>query len=182
MLLLLLSATAAPLIAVDVTGMEPQIEIVRHDAADRGWQITCEGHAGEEQVLRLALPRRAPQAAAIAYFERGDHLGSSRRFYYEGDPLPQGCDQEPPSFSASEAIRVLAFGRRERLTRLASMARRCGFTRPEVRERRQNDLPPWSRRGHDDWLTLDAGEDARARPGPLMCFIQMQTRVLSSQQ
>ena len=60
--------TAERLIAADVTGMEPQLAIIRRDAARLGWRITCEGNAGEERVLRLTIPAGSG-AEVRSYFD-----------------------------------------------------------------------------------------------------------------
>ena len=181
MLLLLLSAvTTPPPVAADVAGMEPQIEIIRRDAAEHGWQITCEGRSGEERVVRLAFPPGAAEATIRAYFYPQNHIGSTHRFYYKSYPPPERCDHEPPSTSASPPARVLALGPREQLTRLVTVAQRCGFTMAAVRKPRRDDVPGQAAPFPDDWLALDAGEDASPRYGPSICFLQMRDRALSS--
>jgi hypothetical protein len=156
MLFLLLSAAADLPTAVDVAGMEPQI------------------------VLRLTFPQGASEATIRTYFDAEHHIGSTSRFYSQGDLPPAGCDREPPTVSASVPRRVLGFGPPEAVTRLASIARACGFTRAGVRARRRDDFPSGVARPHDTWLTLDAGEDFTSRYGPTICFIQMRSRALPS--
>lgn len=163
------------LIAIDVTGMDPQLAIIRRDAARLGWRITCEGRAGEERVLRLAIPPGADEAVR-SYFDPQDHLGSSTRFYSGDDTPPESCDLEPPTTGSSRPSSVLALGPRAELTPLARIARACGFTSAGIRSRRQDDVPAGTPRLQDDWLTLDAGEDAIPRYGPTICFLQMQGR------
>jgi hypothetical protein len=84
-------ATAASIngkgvIAVDVTGMDPQLAIIRRDAARLDWRVICEGSAGEERVLRLTFPNRSEKAVR-SYFDPQDLIGSSTRYYSRTSPL-----------------------------------------------------------------------------------------------
>jgi hypothetical protein len=178
MLFLLVPVLANLPVAVDVAGMEPQIGILRRDAAEHGWRITCEGRSGEERVLRLTFPQGASAAAIRTYFDAEHHVGSSSRFYYPGDLPPAGCNREPPTATAPAPMRVLGFGPARALTRLAGIARACGFTRAAIRAQRTGDFPAATARRRADWLTLDAGEDMTPRYGPTICFIQMRGRAL----
>lgn len=171
----LLLAVASP-IAVDVAGMEPQIEIIRRDAGDRRWQITCEGHAGEETVLRLKFPPNISEEAIRTYFETEQYVGSSTLFYDNERLPPERCDNKPVTSSASSPARVLSFGPREPLMRLAELARACGFKQAVVRERERDDLPAGAVQIKGDWMTLDAGEDITSRYGPTVCFIKMRNK------
>jgi hypothetical protein len=173
-------ATAASIngkdvIAVDVTGMDPQLAIIRRDAARLGWRVTCEGSAGEERVLRLTFPNGS-ETAVRSYFDPQDLIGSSTRYYSRTDKPPERCDQEPGTTSSSRPSSVLALGPRELLTPLVDVARACGFALTAIRERRQEDLPQGWPGLQDDWLTLDAREDTTPRHGPTICFLQMMQR------
>ena len=179
MLLLLLSLTAAPPVAVDIIGMEPQLTIVRRDAAERGWRISCEGRAGEENVIRLSFPSGTPAGAIRSYFDPDHHLGSSAHYYYLGDALPDRCDHEPTFTSSSAPLQALVVGPGNLLERLAVIARACGYSGAAIRARRSGDIPAGAADPPEDWVTLDAGEDAGVRYGPSICFVQMQYRALS---
>lgn len=179
---LLLSLMAAPPVAIDVTGMAPQLAIVRRDAAARGWQISCEGRSGEEGVVRLNVPPGTPAQAIEAHFDPNHHFGSQLRYYYAGDILPARCDGESAVGSSSSPVRVLAIGLRGDLAPLAEIARACGFSQAALREVRQEDLLAGQASPHQDWLALDPGEGAGARSGPLICFIQLGVRPLVSRQ
>lgn len=182
-----LSAGSSPpaddqVLAVDVTGMEPQIAIIRRDAADRGWRITCQGRAGEEQVVRLTFPSSTHQQDLDSYFSPQDHIGSSFRFYSPSRLPPDRCDQEAPTTSTSgPPNRVMAAGPLDLMTQLAETARRCGYFNAAVREHRADDssLPPEL---PSEWRILDAGEDVGHRYGPAICFVQMRSRVLPPRQ
>jgi hypothetical protein len=174
MLLLLLALLSDPPVAVDVTGMPPQLAFFRRAAAEQGWQIACEGRAGEEGVLRLSFPRGIAQDMLDDYFTGPRHRASSTAFYFRDRPPPGNCDHRPSEGQWSSTPTLnLAFGPRDALARLAAIARACGFSRAAVRERRDVDLPAGADAGAD-WATLDAGEDAGRRYGPLICFINMR--------
>jgi hypothetical protein len=167
-----------PLVSVDVAGMEPQIAIIRHGAAERGWRISCEGRSGEERVIRLVFPSGTDAATVVAALEG---LGSSTLYYSVERPAPESCDQpEPRGEPASPPVRVLGIGPRDVIEPLVSVARACGFVGAALRDRRPDDLTPAAFGAHRDWLVMDAGEDAAARYGPLICWIQMQYRAMSS--
>ena len=178
MLFWLLSFAPAPPVAVDVTGMAPQLEIIRRDADQRGWRISCEGRAGEEGVIRLAFPSGIAREEIDTYFDADHHLGSSQRYYYARDTLPEQCDQEPAVSSASEPAPVLALGPRESLSGLTEVARACGFAGATLREIRAQDILSGQPDPPENWLALDAGEDASARHGPAICFLQLGVRPL----
>ncbi|MEA3041030.1 MAG: hypothetical protein QOC65_519 [Sphingomonadales bacterium] len=180
MLLLLLSIAAAPPVAVDVTGMEPQLEIVRREAAERGWRIGCEGRAGEERVIRIHFRAETSRDAVDSVFGGRRGLGSSHHFYAVGDVVPERCDRAPAPGQESEGDRVLAFGPREVMAVSADIARACGFTRALVRPGREDDPPAGAHSLYPDWFALDAGEEIGPRYGPFMCFIQMQLRAVDA--
>jgi hypothetical protein len=136
-------------IAVDVTGMEPQVAIVRRDATRLGWRITCEGSAGEERVLRLTFTTRYEEAVR-SYFTSQNPIGSSARFYSSQNTPPAGCDQEPPTTSSSHPSSILALGPRELLAPLLDAARACGFTSSAIRQRRQEDVAQGTPRLQED--------------------------------
>lgn len=177
MLLFFASLAAAPPIAVDVAGMEPQLAVVRRDVAERGWGIGCEGRSGEERVIRIVFPAGTSEAAIDAYFDPYHHLGSSFRYYRAEDPPPRGCDREPSVSGSSTPWRVLAIGPREMLEPLVPIARSCGFAAAAVRSRRDGDLSSDVAVPPEASLVLDAGEDAGSRSGPTLCFLQMGNRM-----
>jgi hypothetical protein len=168
-----------PLVAADVAGMEPQLSIIRRDAAERGWRISCEGRSGEERVIRIVFPTPTSQASIAPYF---DHLGSSMRYYSREQPAPEGCDQSEPQIATGSApVRMLEIGPRSRIEPLVSVARACGYAGAALRERRPSDSIPAAVGAQSDWLVIDPGEDATARYGPLMCWIQMRYRAMTSE-
>jgi hypothetical protein len=179
MLLLLLSIAAAPPVAVDVTGMAPQLAILRREAAERGWRISCEGRAGEQSVLRIHFPPGTSEEATRLLSARRRGIGTSHLFYQAGDVIPERCDQAAVTIPASASDRVLAFGPREVMEESASIARDCGFAGALARPGREEDPPAGAHSLYPDWFALDAGEDIGPRYGPFICFIQMQWRAFA---
>ncbi|MBV9841549.1 MAG: hypothetical protein JOY99_08485 [Sphingomonadaceae bacterium] len=168
----LLLASSSPT-AADVTGMKPQLEVIRRDAAERRWQITCEGRAGEETVLRLNFPKRISGETVRAYFENKRYVGSSTHYFYRETLSPNSCNGEPITTAGSGFVRVLSVGPRATLVGLAELAKAC-FTNAVIRERKRDDLPEAAAQAKSDWMTLDAGEDVTSRYGPTVCFIKMR--------
>ena len=180
MWLLLLSVAAASPVAVDVAGMAPQLAIIRRDAAERGWRISCEGRSGEEGTLRLAFPPDVRRESVEAYFDPNHYVGSSAYFYSRADELPEHCDHDPTRIISAESSQVLAAGPRDTLAPLVGLARDCGFGAALVRERREADIQAEAGAMPGDWLILDAGEDVVPRYGPALCFLNLHRGRLSS--
>jgi hypothetical protein len=174
MLLALLLIQDTPPLAVEVTGMAPQIAYARRTAAEQARPVTCEGRSGEEHVLRLAPAGGTTREAVAALLET--HVSTIRYFYRDGEQPGRTCDQEPAiSSSASNApFSTLAVGPEDRLAPLAEVARSCGFARARVRRWRAGDLPTGTPDVRPGWRTLDAGEDTNPRHGPSICFVQMR--------
>lgn len=183
MLLLSIALAAAPpvagtpVVAVDVAGMEPQLSIIRRDAAERGWRISCEGRSGEERVIRIVFPSPTSEARIQPYFEL---LGSSMNYYSAEHPAPERCDQsEPQTGTGNAPVRMLGIGPRSRIEALVSVAQACGYAGAALRARRPDDPVPVAAGAQNDWVVIDAGEDAGARYGPLICWIQMSYRAMT---
>jgi hypothetical protein len=160
-----------PPIAVDVTGMSPQIAFVRQTAAARGWRITCEGRSGEEQVLRLDPGGDSSEAIDAALDNR---ISGSRYYYPAGERPGPTCDMQPTITSGGRRS-ALAIGTEAQLAPLLEIARACGFTHARTRQMRLGDLPAAIAQGVSaDALVLSADEDISSRYGPGICFLQMQ--------
>jgi hypothetical protein len=91
------------------------------------------------------------------------------------DASKQTCDQEPVQVGSSEPVRTLTFTTGERDARLLAVAQECGYAKAYWRPTRPEDVATF--KGQLDATkystTLDAGEDASARYGPLTCFLNM---------
>ena len=164
---------AAPM-AVEATGMEPQLRLVRQQAAQRGWPIVCVGHAGEEGVVRVAIPSGTSRQAVDGFIEAATSVASSAGSLGV-NASKQSCDREPVRVESSNPVRTLFFTTGVREPRLLAVAHDCGYAKAFWRTTRPDDVARFG--GQLDakkyFNTLDADEDAAARPGPLACFIQI---------
>jgi hypothetical protein len=174
MLAFALALFGAVPIAVQATGMEPQLRIVRQAAANRNWPITCVGHAGEEGVVRVGVPAGVSREAVDGFIEAVTSVASSVG-NLGVDASKQTCDQAPVQVTSSEPVRTLTFTTGERDARLLAAAQECGYAKVHWRPIRPEDIAIF--KGQLDTTkystTLDAGEDASARYGPMTCFVNI---------
>jgi hypothetical protein len=167
--------------AVAATGMEPQLRVIRQEAAKRGWPITCVGHAGEEGVIRVGVPAGTPREAVDGFIDTLMAVASSAG-NLGVDATKPTCDQEPPvrGDSSNQPVRTLIFTAGDRDARLLTVAHECGFAHAYWRATRPEDIARFN--GQVDAkkypVTLDAGENADARLGPVTCFVNLGTRPL----
>ena len=173
-------AAASQLIAVDVTGMPPQLDRALAVAKAEGWTVACKGRAGEEGVLRLALNADTKQETVDAALGGRSAFVSSTGYYYAGKPMPRSCNHKPTRVSSDAPTPVLAFGPDVTLVALLDLARSCGFKKAAVREFRKSDLISPTEVIPTGWRTLDAGEDVGVRYGPSICFVQLRRSALAS--
>lgn len=172
LLLTFLLIQQPPPVAVEVTGMAPQIAYARRTAAGQAWPVTCEGRSGEERVLRLGPVDGMTREAVAALLE---HRVSSIHYYYRNGEQPgRTCDKEPVVSLSQTRFSTLAVGPGDRLAPLAEVARACGFSRARVRRWRPGDVPADTLGIQPGWRTLDAGEDIASRHGPSICYVQMR--------
>jgi hypothetical protein len=173
-----LSASQGSVVTVDVAGMPPQLRVIRLEASKNGWSITCQGHSGEQGVLRLTAPAGAASDKLTAYFDSRNHLGSNAYLYRDGRPAPVSCDHEPPISSSEKPVYELLFADPSSLKSLLPIAKSCGFGHAYIRETTPTDVTSRLANAHPQWKTLDAGENIIPRNGPLICFMQMGTQPL----
>jgi hypothetical protein len=159
--------------AVEATGMEPQLRVVRLEATKRGWPITCVGHAGEEGVIRVGIPQGMSRETVDGFIEALRPIASSVG-NLGVDATKETCDQKPVQQGSSGSVRTLAF-MAETDTRLLTVARECGYAKAYWRPTQLEDVA--ALKGQLDAkkypTALDAGEDAAARYGPLVCFLNV---------
>ena len=153
--------------------MPPQVEALQRLAGRNGWVVTCEGKAGEEQVLRLSAPRKAGERYWAAMEAQSIAIASSVTRLQVGEATSTSCDREAVTGEASEPTPILLMADEVRLAALLPLARHCGFQSAHIRRRQPDDppIPNASRSTH----ILDAGEDASRRQGPLLCFLHMRS-------
>ena len=167
-------AVTAPT-AVEATGMEPQLRIIREAAAERRWPITCVGHDGEQGVVRIGVPAGTSREVVDGFIqsissvasEAGD-LGLNAR--------NETCDREPVRMEASPPVRQLLFIAGQPEPRFLAVAKECGFSRAYWRATSDKDVAALG--GALDIkkysTVLDAGENTAARYGPTVCFMKMR--------
>lgn len=177
---LALALAADARMAVTAAGMEPQLRLIRLEAAKEGWPITCVGHSGEEGVLRIGVPPGTPRKNVDAFVASLMTVASSVSDR-STDATKQTCDQEPLVQDRLPSTRALFLVTRDPDKMLQEVARECGYSHAFWRHTRAEDLARFKWRiGTSKYsFALDAGEDAAARNGPLTCFQQMSARVLS---
>jgi hypothetical protein len=172
-MLLMLSAIAAP-IGIDATGMEPQLRIIKSIATQHGWSVTCEGHAGEEGVVRLEAPAGTDASGVKVFADSIIKVASSTNAITAQEAASKTCDREAMSDGNTAPQRALAFGPASALGSLATIARECGYQHVYVRPRNAADDDASSAY----WVgpptdTLDTGEDVPSRYGPRVCFMNL---------
>lgn len=169
MMIALLLALAAPEPrALEASGMEPQLRVVREEAAKRKWPILCEGLYGDQGTVKVAVPSDASEAERASFWEVMASVASSY-----GDSVELTCEKVTLPVDDSVDLRTLFLTTTDHSDRLLKVARECGFTKAFWRPARPEELAPFE--GHVPNLkkysiALDAGENALARYGPLSCF------------
>ena len=167
---LLISAPAA----IEFAGMPPQLQIIRAAASRRRWKITCEGHQGEEGVIRIGLPANTTDAALDSFDAEVHEIASTSGTLNKTDAWKPTCDLQPPTLerdSKSPPMTVLAVASVNYLPRLLTVAKMCGFDRAYIRPWSKDDL--YGRPVPAEWKVLDAGEDTVGRYGPTICYLNL---------
>ncbi|NYT40422.1 hypothetical protein HZY97_06620 [Sphingomonas sp. R-74633] len=174
LLALSLLVTPPEPIAVEVTGMAPQIALAEQTARKEGWARHCAGRAGEETVLRFTLPAGWSEDRVEAALGGRAPYVSGVSFYHAGEALRATCDREPIVMRAAPTS-VLLIGTMAALSPLVAVARSCGFLQAYVRDWKEGDIPGVDK-PRPDFKTLDAGENTVPHYGPVICFVQMRGR------
>ena len=173
MLALALALGGAAPMAVEATGMEPQLRVVRQEAAKREWPITCVGHAGEEGVVRVGIPSGVPRETVDGFIKALTPVASSVG-NLAVDASKETCDHEPVQQGSSEPVRTLIF-MADPDARLLTVAQECGYAKAYWRPTQPQDVAKFKDQldAKKYSTTLDAGEDAGARYGPMVCFLNI---------
>ena len=171
--------SAAPLV-VDISGMPPQLEVIRNAAIRNGWKVTCEGRSGEEGVVRLSAPAGQSSDRLRAFVDDPNRVGSGDWVDgFGGDRLTASCDHAPPVVAGDrESIRVLEAGLAAEVGPALPIAKACGYSDAVIRPWRDSDMPGATKPSGQEWVSLDAGPNASLRYGPLVCFMQMRLKVV----
>jgi hypothetical protein len=164
--------------AVQATGMEPQLRIIREQAAKRNWPITCVGHSGEEGVVRIGVPAGTPSQAVDDFEETIKGVASSWG-NLGVDATKATCDQEPVRVVGEGEMRTLIFTAGEPDPRLRAVAHDCGFPKAYWRATAPDDVARFGGRVDVKKFsnTLDAGENIVTHYGPMLCFLNMHRLV-----
>ena len=153
--------------------MEPQLSVVRLEAAQRKWPITCVGHAGEEGVVRVGIPFGVPRKTVDGFIDALTPVASSVG-NLDVDANKKACDHEPFQKRSSVPVRTLTFMTNPD-ARLLTVAQECGYAKAYWRPTQPADVTKFKVQldAKKYATTLDAGEDADARYGPLVCFLNI---------
>lgn len=173
-------AAASHLIAVDVTGMPPQLDRALAVAKTEGWTVACKGSAGEERVIRFAFARDTNEDAVEAALGGRARFVSSTTYYYTDKPMPLRCNHTPVRGYLNRPTQVLALGPDTTLVALMNLAHSCGLKKTIVRDFSKQDLATSTMVVPPGWKTLDAGEDIGARNGPTICFAQLMRSAVAA--
>lgn len=139
---------------IEVTGLPPQIAVLREIASDAGWNIVCEDTSGEVTTLHLApgLWARINPDDEIA----GElvMIAGSTSQMSRGQSERRGCNQPQTGTSYSVADGPesknlpIAYGTREELGPVVEIANACGVKQARIRA-----FEP------DEWELLGIEED-----------------------
>jgi hypothetical protein len=174
MLAFALTLMAKAPMAVEATGMNPQLRFIRQEAAKRKWPITCVGHSGEEGVLRIGIPPSTP-SQAVDDFERAIQDVASSWANLGADAKKATCNREPVRQSVDGVVQVLILSAHGRDPRLLAVAHDCGFPEAYWRATAPEDLARFGGRVDLNKFSnaLDAGENVATHYGPTMCWVNM---------
>jgi len=167
-LALLLAAGAAEPETLVASGMEPQLRVVRQEAARRHWPILCEGSYGDQGEVKIDVPAGTPEAEIDSFRELMASVASSY-----GDAVERVCERVllAPDVSGPR-VTMLYIGVDKDDEQLLRVARECGYAKAHWRPARVEDMGRY--KGQPQltkyFFVLDAGEDLLARYGPLTCF------------
>lgn len=181
MLAMALALSTAVPAAVEATGMEPQLRLIRDQAAKLGWSITCVGHAGDEGVIRIGVPN-GTSSKAVDSFEAGLIGIASSVSNVPPDADRDHCDREPTRTETSgPPDQTLTFWpgaelkTGDKASRLLTVARECGFPNARWRSTQPEDVARFKGRidSRKFSMVLDAGRDTRTLYGPIICFLNL---------
>ena len=159
-----------------VTGMSPQIDVIREIVSARNWRVTCEGISGEMTALWVEPGFLADEDAEIAVREEISAVASTT-----SATMNANCSSDAPitSIDHPTANPPLVFGDEQALQPYLELARSCGYEEAiisTVAEIDQANAPPEL---PSDWMALYAGQGSADRYGPGICMVKMQERIQS---
>ena len=171
-----LSDARGPSKGLLVTGMSPQIEIIRDIASEEGWRIACEGTSGEMIALWVEPGFFADEDSEIDVRGKLSDLASTTSATKTAE-----CSTKAPTGSIDHptANPPLVLGDEKMLQPYLDLAKSCGFgdaVIAPIAEIDEANVPPQIPR---DWLALYAGDGSANRYGPGVCMVKMTQRMQS---
>ena len=77
---------------IEIAGRPNEINEIKAYASTRGWQVDCEGVAGDQATLRLRFPQGTRQDEIEGYFaDITRPRGSKNQMVYYGMQRSRGC-------------------------------------------------------------------------------------------
>ena len=157
-----------------VTGMSPQIDIIRNIASAGNWRIACEGTSGEMTALWVEPGFFADQESEIAVSEEISDVASAT------SPMKTAnCSAEAPTVSVDDptANPPLMFGDQQMLQPYWKLAKSCGFEEATISPIAEIDQASVPSEIPSNWMALYAGPGSANRYGPSICMVIMTPRV-----
>jgi hypothetical protein len=157
-----------------VTGMPPQIEVIRQIASDRNWRIVCEGTAGEMTALGVEPGLLADEKWEPAVKQQFLDVASTVSPITNSD-----CSTDSPTFSTDHptANPPLAFGDKQSLQPHLKLAMSCGFVEATISPIAEIDRANLFSEVPSDLMALYGGPGSANRYGPAVCIAKMTPRM-----
>lgn len=157
-----------------VTGMSPQIEVIREIASERDWRIVCESTAGEMTALGVEPGFFADKKSESEVKEQLFDVASSISQTTIAD-----CSTDAPTISTDHptANPPLAFGDNQTLQPYLKLARSCGFVEAAIAPIAEIDRANWHTDMPSNLEALYGGPGSANRYGPDVCFVKMMQRL-----
>lgn len=157
-----------------VTGMSPQIDIIRDIASARNWRVACEGTSGEMTALWVEPGFLADEGSELTISQEISDVASTT-----SATKTANCSTDAPvsSIDHPTANPPLIFGDEQMLQPFLKLARSCGYEEAvisSIAEIDQANVPPEL---PSDWMALYAGQGSANRYGPAICMVKMGERM-----
>lgn len=169
-----LSETREPSRGLLVTGMSPQIGLIRGIAAEESWRIACEGTSGEMTALWVEPGFFADENSEVAVIEKISDVASTTSAM-----KTENCNTDAPIGSVDHptANPPLVFGDAQMLQPYLDLARSCGFEEAVIAPIAEIDGANVPEEMPSDWLALYGGPGSANRYGPGVCMVKMTQRM-----
>lgn len=157
-----------------VTGMSPQIDIIRDIASKNKWRVACEGISGEMTALWVEPGVWADEESELSVREEISDLASTTSAIRTSD-----CSTDAPitSIDLPTANPPLIFGDEQALQPYLKLARSCGYEEAVISSIAEIDQANLPREMPNDWMALYGGQGSANRYGPGICMVKMEQRM-----